>query len=71
MSLLSGIIQVSVYFCVHFLGGTSAIVGQVLALLDDNLAYRTMADVTNPFGDGRASQRIVQALIRMVEKNKR
>ncbi len=31
-------------------------------LLDDPLAYREMADAPNPYGDGRAAERIVAAL---------
>jgi UDP-N-acetylglucosamine 2-epimerase len=31
-------------------------------LLDDADAYREMADVENPFGDGRASERIVESV---------
>ncbi len=32
-------------------------------LLDDEAAYNRMAKVTNPFGDGHAAERIVQALL--------
>ena len=44
--------------------GTSAdrIVEAVERLLHDDQAYRSMADVPNPYGDGRASERIVAAL---------
>ena len=44
--------------------GTShdAIVGQVRRLLQDKQAYRNMQAADNPFGDGRASQRIVDRL---------
>ena len=39
-----------------------AIVGAAETLLDDPAAYAAMALPTNPFGDGQASRRIVQAL---------
>lgn len=44
--------------------GTSAdrIVEAVEGLLHDDQAYRSMAGVANPYGDGRASERIVAAL---------
>ena len=38
------------------------IVAEASRLLDDESAYRAMAQVANPYGDGRAAQRIVQAL---------
>lgn len=34
-------------------------------LLDDPVAYRQMAQAVNPYGDGQAAQRIVQALLRV------
>lgn len=39
------------------------IVCETMRLLEDPLAYRKMASVTNPYGDGCASQRIVQAIL--------
>ena len=39
-----------------------AIVGAVVELLEDTLAYQRMAHCSNPYGDGRASQRIVKAI---------
>ncbi|MBE3599459.1 MAG: UDP-N-acetylglucosamine 2-epimerase (non-hydrolyzing) [Limnochordaceae bacterium] len=44
--------------------GTEAdrIVGVASELLSDRAAYEAMAHVANPYGDGRASKRIVQAL---------
>ena len=39
-----------------------AIVRSVDDLLDDRAAYVAMARATNPFGDGRASARVVTAL---------
>jgi UDP-N-acetylglucosamine 2-epimerase (non-hydrolysing) len=36
-------------------------------LLDSQEAYSKMAKAVNPFGDGRASERIVQALLRLLE----
>jgi UDP-N-acetylglucosamine 2-epimerase (non-hydrolysing) len=38
------------------------IVGTASELLSDAGAYRKMAEAVNPYGDGRASQRILQAL---------
>lgn len=45
--------------------GTDAasIVGEATALLDDDAAYRRMASVRNPFGDGKASERILDRLM--------
>lgn len=43
--------------------GREAVVRTVLALLDDPARYRAMSQVHNPFGDGRASMRIVQVLL--------
>jgi UDP-N-acetylglucosamine 2-epimerase (non-hydrolysing) len=39
------------------------IVRETVRLLEDQVAYGEMASVTNPYGDGCASQRIVQALL--------
>jgi UDP-N-acetylglucosamine 2-epimerase (non-hydrolysing) len=39
------------------------IVAEVSLLLDDDLQYQTMASVENPYGDGRASARIVESLL--------
>jgi UDP-N-acetylglucosamine 2-epimerase (non-hydrolysing) len=39
------------------------IVREISRLLDDEAAYRKMATVENPYGDGRASERIVEALL--------
>ncbi|MBE2898700.1 UDP-N-acetylglucosamine 2-epimerase (non-hydrolyzing) [Pasteurellaceae bacterium 20609_3] len=41
------------------------IVEQVVKLLDDGQAYQEMAQAKNPYGDGKASQRIVKALLEM------
>ncbi len=40
----------------------SAIVGEASRLLEDPVAYRSMARGVSPYGDGRASQRIVDAV---------
>ncbi len=40
------------------------IVDSVAALLDDEHAYSTMARAVNPYGDGKACQRIVSALMK-------
>lgn len=39
------------------------IISETFRLLDDEDAYSAMARATNPFGDGHASERIVQALL--------
>lgn len=41
---------------------TALIVAQVLNLLHDNAAYEAMSRAVNPYGDGHAAERIVQAL---------
>jgi UDP-N-acetylglucosamine 2-epimerase (non-hydrolysing) len=41
---------------------TARIVAETARLLDDGAAYRSMAQAVNPYGDGRAARRIVQAL---------
>ena len=38
------------------------IVGEVIALMEDDVLYRRMAQGVNPYGDGKASRRIVKAL---------
>lgn len=43
---------------------TATIVDASTRLLDDAAAYRSMARAHNPFGDGRASQRIVEEIRR-------
>ncbi len=42
----------------------AAVAGEAARLLDDPVAYRQMARAVNPFGDGRAAERIVQALLK-------
>lgn len=42
---------------------TESIVAEVSRLLDDAQAYRSMSKQTNLYGDGRAGERIVQALL--------
>ena len=39
------------------------IVGEARRLLEDPAAYQAMANAKNPFGDGHASERIVQAIL--------
>ncbi len=45
--------------------GTSdeAIVSETVRLLDDELAYKMMSQANNPYGDGKTSQRIVEAVL--------
>ena len=55
--------------------GTARLVGtdearieaEVTSLLDDQRRYRQMAGSTNPYGDGRAARRSVEAVQRLVE----
>lgn len=42
------------------------IVGEAVRLLDDEAEYRRMARVHNPYGDGHASERIVEAIGRFL-----
>jgi len=42
---------------------TAQIVGQARNLLDDPVAYLSMAQAINPYGDGKAAPRIVQAIV--------
>jgi UDP-N-acetylglucosamine 2-epimerase (non-hydrolysing) len=42
---------------------TQRIVSEATWLLDDEAAYRAMANARNPFGDGHAAERIIQALL--------
>jgi UDP-N-acetylglucosamine 2-epimerase len=42
----------------------TSIVEHASRLLDDSDAYRTMANAVNPYGDGRAAERIVARLRR-------
>jgi UDP-N-acetylglucosamine 2-epimerase (non-hydrolysing) len=43
---------------------TDHIVREATRLLDEPLAYTQMAKSANPYGDGHAAERIVQALLR-------
>ena len=38
------------------------IVKEASLLLDDQVAYKKMAAIANPYGDGRAGQRIVELI---------
>jgi len=42
---------------------TGTIVREARRLLDDPDAYQQMAKAVNPYGDGHAARRIVQALL--------
>jgi UDP-N-acetylglucosamine 2-epimerase (non-hydrolysing) len=46
--------------------GMNKIVSEAVRLLDDHAAYETMSMAHNPYGDGRASQRIVEILSRQI-----
>jgi UDP-N-acetylglucosamine 2-epimerase (non-hydrolysing) len=47
--------------------GTERVVAAVETLLTDPTAYAAMAKATNPYGDGRAAQRTVQAVDRFLD----
>ena len=48
---------------VHLVGTNhDLIVSEVSTLLDDAAAYDKMSKAVNPYGDGKACERIVQAL---------
>jgi UDP-N-acetylglucosamine 2-epimerase (non-hydrolysing) len=47
---------------------TPRIVEEAHRLLDDHNAYEQMAKATNPFGDGHAAEKIVQALLDLENK---
>ena len=44
--------------------GTGRIVEEATRLLDDSAAYAKMAKAVNPYGDGHAAERIVEALLK-------
>jgi UDP-N-acetylglucosamine 2-epimerase (non-hydrolysing) len=46
---------------------TSRIVEEAKLLLDDESAYMKMAKASNPYGDGHAAERIVQALLKTAD----
>ena len=41
----------------------NTIVAEVTRLLDDEMAYQVMSHANNPYGDGRTSHRILQAVL--------
>ena len=43
---------------------TTQIVREASRLLDELVAYAEMARAVNPYGDGRAAERIIEALLR-------
>ena len=45
----------------------NAIYNEATRLLTDDAAYKKMASIPNPFGDGKASQRIVDAILESVK----
>jgi UDP-N-acetylglucosamine 2-epimerase (non-hydrolysing) len=56
--------------CVKLVGTDKAkIIAEVDHLLENKEAYLKMSKVENPYGDGKAAQRIVQLLIQSVYKN--
>jgi UDP-N-acetylglucosamine 2-epimerase (non-hydrolysing) len=48
---------------------TDKIVERVSALLEDNVLYERMRKAINPYGDGKASQRIVRRLLQETQNN--
>lgn len=49
----------------------SNIVQEATRLLDDDATYAKMAQAANPFGDGHAAERIVDALLKTVDTHRR
>lgn len=47
---------------------TKHIVGNAIRILSDTNTYNKMATIANPFGDGKASERIVKAIERFLSK---
>jgi UDP-N-acetylglucosamine 2-epimerase (non-hydrolysing) len=47
---------------------TQTIIDETAALLSDATLYQRMSNGKNPYGDGRAAQRIVQTLVAYVTK---
>ena len=43
---------------------TSQIIQEAQHLLDDSTAHAEMAKATNPYGDGHAAERIINALMK-------
>jgi UDP-N-acetylglucosamine 2-epimerase (non-hydrolysing) len=49
---------------VHLVGTNhDLIVSEVSTLLEDSVAYEKMSKAVNPYGDGKASERIIQAIL--------
>lgn len=48
----------------------SAIVASASRLLTDDAAYRAMAESSNPFGDGRAAERIVEVVAKRFDQRR-
>lgn len=46
---------------------TGRVVAEARRLLDDPQAYQAMAQAANPYGDGKAAQRIVEILLRQTQ----
>ena len=44
------------------------IVKATLELLDDHLLYKKMSETANPYGDGKASERIIKVLLKIVKE---
>jgi len=48
---------------------TSRIVQEAKRLLDDPIEYGKMSKASNPYGDGRAAERIVEALLKTIDRS--
>jgi UDP-N-acetylglucosamine 2-epimerase (non-hydrolysing) len=48
---------------------TSVMVGEATRLLDNPTAYAEMAKAANPYGDGHAAERILQALLKTADRH--
>lgn len=47
-----------------------SVVNEVKYLLDDSILYETMANSTNPYGDGHASERILNSIVNYFKSGK-
>ena len=46
----------------------ATIIAEVSRLLEDPAAYRAMSEAVNPYGDGHAAERILEAIQRFLTK---
>jgi len=57
------------YISVRLVGtDKEKIVNETVELLDNSLLYERISKATNPYGDGRAAERIVQIIGELVKR---